>query len=386
MPRIFKSSDDCCGCSARTQICPSKAISMIPDSLGFLYPQIDNTKCTDCGLCEKVCSFRSNYDLSNNLPEPLLFGLKHGIESERMESQSGGAFALLSDWVLEQNGAVYGAGYADDFTVLHKRAENKLQRNEFRGSKYVQSNISDIFPLLTGDLKSKKYVLFSGTPCQTAAIHSFVKLKKLDDSKLFLVDLICHGAPAPFVWKNYLTYLEQKFHDKIIKTNFRDKQFGWREPLESYIFKSGKSVSAFSYTYLFYKHIMLRLSCGKCPFTNYNRPSDITVGDFWGIEKSNPDFAADNKGVSLVIVNSQKGRFLFDNIKEKCNFFKTVKEDSLQSNLQRPSPLHKNRKKFENDFSNFGFVYINKKYGTDSWNYKIKRILKRILKILGLRK
>lgn len=358
---------------------------MIPDSLGFLYPQIDNTKCTDCGLCEKVCSFRSDYDLSDNLPEPLLYGLKHKTESERMKSQSGGAFALLSDWILEQNGVVYGAGYADDFTVLHKRAEDKLQRNEFRGSKYVQSDISDIFPLLTEDLKSKKYVLFSGTPCQTAAIHSFVKLKKLDDSKLFLVDLICHGVPAPFVWKNYLMYLEQKFHDKIIKTNFRDKQFGWRVPLEFYIFKSGKSISAFSYTFLYYKHIMLRLSCGKCPFTNYNRPSDITVGDFWGIEKSNPDFAADNKGVSLVIVNSQKGKFLFDNIKDKCDFFTTVKENSLQANLQRPTPLHKNRKKFENDFSNYGFDYINKKYGTDSYNYKIKKILKRILRILGLK-
>lgn len=145
---------------------------MIPDSLGFLYPQIDNAKCTDCGLCKKVCSFRSDYDLSDNLPEPLLYGLKHKTESERMKSQSGGAFALLSDWILEQNGVVYGAGYADDFTVLHKRAEDKLQRNEFRGSKYVQSDISDIFPLLTEDLKSKNMFYFPEPPVkQPLFIH-----------------------------------------------------------------------------------------------------------------------------------------------------------------------------------------------------------------------
>lgn len=188
---------DCCGCTACASICAQHAISMEPDVMGFLYPKVDTDKCTECGLCEKVCAFNPNYDKSLNLLEPQIYAARHKDMHEIETSRSGAAFIAISDYVLEQGGVVYGAGYAEHFRVVHKRATNKEERNEFKGSKYVQSDLRDIFPQVKADLKQGLIVLFSGTPCQTAGLASYIG-KRLRE-KLILVDIVCHGVPAPYI-------------------------------------------------------------------------------------------------------------------------------------------------------------------------------------------
>lgn len=377
---------NCCGCTACASICPHQAISMKPDTLGFLYPKVDLQKCIDCGLCDKVCAFHSNYDKSINLPEPQIYAVRHKDMHEIETSRSGAAFIAISDYVLNQGGVIYGAGYTDHFRVVHKRATNKDERNEFKGSKYVQSDLRGIFPLIKEDLKQGLTVLFSGTPCQTAGLASYIG-KRLRE-KLILVDIVCHGVPAPYIWRDYLTYLEQKYKQPIIEVNFRDKsRVGWKGHLESFIFQDGSKKEFSTYTHLFYRHIMLRPSCSECHYTNFNRPSDFTLADYWGWEKLSSDFNIDNKGCSLLLVNTPKGMNIFEMQKKELNYLSSTKELCMQPNLQRATHLDNKYKKFEETFRKKGFITVGKIYGNLGWRYKIEqskqrisRIIKRIIK------
>ena len=229
---------DCCGCTACASICAHNAITMEPDVLGFLYPTVDESKCVDCGLCDKVCQFNDNYDRSLNLEQPLAYAARHKDIDEVMKSRSGAVFAAISDYILEQGGVIYGVGYKDHFRVSHKRATTKEERDEFRGSKYVQSDLTGIFRLVKEDLKKGLTVLFSGTPCQTSGLNAYVG-KKLREN-LILVDIVCHGVPSPFIWRDYIAHLEKEQGDQIVAVNFRDKElFGWKAHKESYKFKMG---------------------------------------------------------------------------------------------------------------------------------------------------
>ena len=364
----------CCGCSACANICPHKAISMSPDALGFLYPEVDTQKCVECGLCEKVCAFTDSYDRSNNLPEPDVYAARHKDIAEIEKSRSGAMFAALSDWVLDTGGVVYGAGYAEHFRVIHKRATTRKQRDEFRGSKYVQSDMGHVFCEVAEDLRAGKAVLFTGTPCQTSGLQSFLKLRHVSTDLLYVVDIVCHGVPGPYIWRDYLAYIEKKQGSKVLAVNFRDKsQLGWTAHKESFTFQDGKT---YTYTYTFYQHIMFRHSCGKCHFTNFQRPSDITIADFWGWQKVDADFNADDKGCSLVLVNTEKGRKLFDKIKSQMNLRISDRESCLQPNLQHPSEIHPLRQAFEEDYKKHGFLYVARKYGDMGWRYRWK-VLKR---------
>lgn len=228
---------DCCGCTACASVCNHDAITMEPDALGFLYPKVDESRCTDCGLCEKVCAFNNNYDTSLNLPKPDAYAARHKDMDEIMKSRSGAAFAAISDYILEQGGVVYGAGYKDHFRVAHKRATTKEERDEFRGSKYVQSDLSGVFRLIKQDLKNGLTVLFSGTPCQTSGLNSYVG-KKLREN-LVLIDIVCHGVPSPYIWRDYIAYLEKNQGAPIVWVNFRDKQkYGWAAHHETFKFKN----------------------------------------------------------------------------------------------------------------------------------------------------
>lgn len=362
----------CCGCTACASICKHKAISMQPDRLGFLYPIVDEAKCTDCGLCEKVCAFHADYDKSFNLQTPDVYAVRHKRMDEIERSRSGAMFVAVSDWVLAQGGVVYGAGYAEHFRVIHKRAVTLQERDEFRGSKYVQSDLNDVFCQVTKDLQKGRIVLFSGTPCQTSGLHSFLGVKRVDVKNLFLVDIVCHGVPSPYYWRDYLAYIEKKKGKTVSAVNFRDKsKLGWAAHKESFTFDDGVT---YTYTYTFYQHIMFRRSCGKCHFTNFQRPSDLTLADFWGWQKVDSSFNADDKGVSLVLVNSAKGRLLFDVVKEQVNYIKTDTAKCIQPNLQHPSEIHPLRDAFESDYQKHGFVYVAQKYGDLGWRYKVRRL------------
>lgn len=378
---------NCCGCTACASICPHQAISMEPDALGFLYPKVDLQKCIDCGLCDKVCAFHSNYDKSINLPEPHIYAVRHKDMHEIETSRSGAAFIAISDYVLNQGGVIYGAGYTDHFRVVHKRATNKDECNEFKGSKYVQSDLRGIFPLIKEDLKRGLTVLFSGTPCQTAGLASYIG-KRLRE-KLILVDIVCHGVPAPYIWRDYLTYLEQKYQQPIIEVNFRDKsRIGWNGHIESFVFQNGNKKESKTYSHLFSKCIMMRPSCSKCYYTNFNRPSDLTLADYWGWEKLSSDFNKDNKGCSLLLINTKKGQDIFEESKNKLNYLSTSQTLCTQPNLQHPSIFHNQWIKFENLYVKKGFLNVAKKYGNLGWRYKasqgkqfIKSIIKKIIKL-----
>lgn len=368
----------CCGCSACASICAHKAITMKPDGMGFLYPEVDESKCADCGLCNQVCAFNSTYDKSQNLVSPDVYAVRHKDMDEIETSRSGAVFIALSDWILEHGGIVYGAGYEGHFSVVHKRAVSKEERNEFKGSKYVQSDLKDTFLQVKKDLKQGYKVMFSGTPCQTSGLLSYLRTLKQDISQLYVVDLVCHGVPAPYVWRDYLRYVEKKYHTKITSVNFRDKsQIGWTAHKESFNL-GNKYVCTSTYTDLFYKHIMFRHSCGVCPFTNLKRPSDLTIADFWGWEKVDESINRDDKGVSLLLVNTEKGRSLFSEIESYVNFLRTDIRYCMQPNLEHPSIINLLRERFEKDFTSKGFVYCGKKYGNMGIRYRLFDMLRKI--------
>ncbi len=378
--------ENCSGCSACQQICPKQCIDMVPDALGFLYPKVDESICIECGLCEKVCAFNSNYDKSTNLETPDVYAVRHKDMKEIESSRSGAMFIAMSDWILDHGGVVYGVGYLDHFRVAHKRAITKDERNEFKGSKYVQSDLNSCFSQVLQDLKDNLYVIFTGTPCQTAGLRSYLKTARCDTNKLYVCDIVCHGVPSPKFWKDYLSHIEKKAGKKATEVNFRDKtKLGWAAHKESFKFGSQKT---YTYTYTFYQHIMFRHSCGVCHYTNFQRPSDITIADYWGWQKVDPTFNADNKGVSLVLANSVKGQELFDAVKHQLNYIKTDTESCLQPNLQHPTTIHPKRDDFEKDYIKYGLVYVCKKYGDMAWSYKlkfqlarVKRLIKRMVKI-----
>lgn len=377
---VNKSSIDCCGCSACYAICPKDAISMKSDCLGFLYPVVDYEKCIDCGKCDKVCAFNDQYDRSNNLINPIAYAVRHKEISEMMKSRSGAIFVAISDEVLRQGGVVYGAGYDENKKVVHKRAINARDRDEFRGSKYVQSEMGTIFNEVINDLKNGLFVLFSGTPCQTAGLASFIGKKYRQN--ILLVDIICHGVPSPFIWRDYLTYQEKKHHHKIVSFEFRDKELGWKAHKESFIFNNGKKIYDNLFKFLFINNLISRNSCSQCHYCNTDRPSDITIGDYWGWEKNVPDFNKDDKGISLVICNTEKGLRFFYSVSKDIDYINVPIENSLQPNLIAPSIPHPKREHLESDYATFGFDYIAKHYGNKSISFKCKKIISLIKRII----
>lgn len=372
---------DCCGCTACASVCTHDAISMEPDVMGFLYPKVNESRCVECGLCEKVCAFHPDYDRSLNLAIPEAYGVRHKDMEQVMRSQSGAAFAAISDYVLEQGGVVYGAGYKDHFRVAHKRATTKAERDEFRGSKYVQSDLSGVFRHVRQDLRSGMMVLFSGTPCQTAGLHSYVCAgggKSLRNN-LILVDLICHGVPSPYLWRDYLSYLERKQHDSICSVNFRDKIYNWGSHVESYRYEKSKSRKSHTFwTNLFYQHLMLRHSCGQCRYCNLERPSDITIADLWNLQKVLPGCHNDHKGYSLMLVNTERGREIARLIRSNLRMTPVMLKDCMQPNLQHPSTLHPDRNQFETDYATYGFERALRKHGLMRWSLIISMRIQKI--------
>lgn len=363
--------DECSGCSACFNICPQDAITMQADDEGFLFPQINKIKCIKCRLCEKTCFYKTEYKVqSDHIGKPKVYAAKHKDLDIRMASQSGGMFTAISDYVLAQGGIIYGVGYDEKFRVCHKRAETREQRDEFRGSKYVQSDLKDIFRKVKEDLQLGSYVMFSGTPCQIAGLVKYFDEKKYE--KLILVDIVCHGVPSPMIWERYLTFLMDKYDGKIQKTNFRNKEFGWHSHMET-INIDNKVISNFAYTSLFYEHLIFRESCHNCRFTNLKRVSDITIADCWGIEKNMPQID-DNKGVSLVIVNTEKGGGILGKTSSNLELYEIMIEQYMQPQLQYSSKASEKRAEFWQDYNKHRFVYILEKYA----GYSLKnRVIKK---------
>ena len=385
MIELFQDKSTCCGCHACCNICPKNAITMQVDPEGFKYPVIDSDKCIDCKLCEKVCTFNKNTDISKNTQQ--YYAAKHIVNDIRSTSTSGGVFTAVSDLVLKQNGVVYGAKFDKDLSVVHSRAETSVQRDEFKGSKYVQSNMNDVFEQVIDDLNNKKTVLFTGTPCQCDAIKSYLNIKKADQSKLILCDFVCHGTPSPLIFKEHLSALEKLHGSKVKNYYFRSKINGWNRHTEMCVLENGKTdhSSHISQTYkrIFHSCTALRPSCHNCQYASLSRVSDMTFADCWGINKTAPEFD-DNKGVSLIIINSTKGQAVFEAIKQNLNLFKIDINDVLQPQLQYPIKPSPEREQFWKNYHNKGYSYLIKYYNNVSCTTAIRNFMKVILIKAGI--
>lgn len=303
---------------------------------------------------------------------PEVYAVRHIDENTRLTSQSGGAFAAISDHVLENEGIVYGCVLDENLQAVHVRAADKASRDRMRGSKYIQSRLNDTFKAAKADLQAGKQVLFSGTPCQIAGLRKFMG-KEYDN--LFCVDLVCHGVPSPAVWQRYLEWRQAQTGQRAQQADFRNKKaYGWHEHYETIQFNAGKKIGSNVFANIFYSHMALRPCCYTCPFKKALHPGDITIGDYWGVEKTAPEFD-DNMGVSLVLINNNKGANLFAKIEERVYWKQTRLEDSMQRPLIAPFPRPENRDRFWAELAAQDFAFIARKYGKDSFKAKVREKL-----------
>jgi len=357
---------NCDGCTACYSICPKNAIEMKPDAFGFLYPRVNLENCIDCGLCTKVCPL---ININNEMNEqvPLCFAARHKKKGELLKSRSGAVFKAIGDYVLKNNGVVYGAAFDKTWYVRHIRVDGPKELDVLRGSKYVQSDMRGIFPKVYSDLQAGLLVCFSGTPCQCAGLRSYLKLKKVDITRLLCVDIVCHGVPSPFLWKDYVSWVQKKYKDEIIAINMRDKTIvGWNGHEESFQLSKAKKIYKHSFRVLYHTELITRKSCYRCNFANLNRPSDLTLADFWNFRKVVPNLNNDNKGISQVLVNTKKGKKLLDAILSDITLIPTDLQISKQYNMEHSTPEPTGRDDAENFYHANGFKSFMKKYG--DWN------------------
>lgn len=363
MEKVYLNKKNCSGCSACYNACPTKAINMKPDEEGFLYPTIDQSLCIDCHKCVNICPLicRGSYK-EKTVPEFLV--AKHKSEEVLMKSTSGGAFTALSDAILREGGVVYGVDYDDEFHVLHKRAETFEDRNRMRISKYVQSNIGNIFKQIKKDLINKRKVLFTGTPCQAAGLRGYIGKSPLTEN-LYVCDLICHSIPSPLVWEDYKRLLEKEYGGKLTSIQFRSKIIDWsrENSNKTFLFTTSNSQEIHNderfYKLFFGEKTIMRPSCEQCQFTDIHRASDITIADYWGIEKYAPEWM-DTKGVSVILINNPKGAELIEKCSKELKYEHRPKEESLaeQQRLSEPVQFPEDRSKFWDDYRKHGFEYI----------------------------
>lgn len=350
-------ASNCCGCTVCKEICPKKAIEMIQDSHGFAAPRI-NDNCIECGLCERMCPLISEKRETGANRESYV--LKRKDDQLRRLSQSGGAFSVFAEGVLGQKGVIYGALVDKNMDVVYARVDSIKRLQGLRGSKYVQADVKNVYSLVRNDLLRNQLVLFSGTPCHVHGLYNYLQAKKVCTERLYTVDIICHGVVSPLVYQDYRAYFERIHRTKIRAFNFRDKQFGWRRVAVSIKAGLNKYISG-DYVKIFHSDLPLRDCCYECKFANLSRVGDVTVGDCWGIEHCNKEFD-DGKGCSLLLVNTDKGRWLFRENKNQFHYLSVSIEKMLQPNLIRPTPKPSKTDDFWFDYQTYGFEYAAFKY------------------------
>ena len=335
----------CCGCSACAQICPKQCIAMMPDSEGFCYPKINETICVKCGLCEKVCPMLKSQNMQGQVHAWAAYCKEDKI---RLASSSGGIFSLLAEEILEEGGVVFGAAFDGQMMVHHVAVESVRDLERLRGSKYLQSRIENSYADVKAYLAADRKVLFSGTACQIAGLLHFLGRPY---EKLWTVDVLCHGVPTPTLWKNYLSEQNRAFKMPVGQISFRDKSQGWKKYQVAWKVEGGEiyrqPASRNPYMRLFLSNICLRPSCYDCHFKGFPRVSDLTLGDCWGVEQHSPEMD-DDKGTSVVIVNTEKGNTLREKIAGRC-VWKEEKLDVLlppTADSRKSVQPHPNRRRF----------------------------------------
>ena len=351
---------------------------MEPDENGFWHPNIDEGICINCGLCEKFCPILKEY---KGNAKGKAYACINKNEEIRRQSSSGGIFTLLAENVIARGGVVFGAAFDEKFAVRHIAVEQTKDLDKLRGSKYLQSYIGDAYTHAKSFLESGRLVLFSGTPCQISGLKAYLG-KEYDN--LIMQDIICHGVPSPKVWQKYVDFRQKSADAQAQKIEFRNKRYGWQDYSLLLEFENGeeyiKTSSKDPYMRAFLTNLCLRESCYDCHSKSLERESDITLADFWGIKGVLPDMD-DDKGTSLILVNSKKGESVFEEIKEDMVYEEvdidivarrnTAACKSVAYNKSRSSFL---KQIFEKNFEKTVEKYCKTKY--------IRRILSKIKKII----
>ncbi len=382
---------DCCGCRNCENICPKQAIEMIENNEGFVYPHINNA-CVDCGLCTKVCPWINEFDRKHYLKHPKCYAAINNDIEVQNKSSSGGLFGAFAKYILDNNGLVCGAILDENLKVRHICIDKIENLEKLYGSKYIASELSNVFKQIKEELNNGRFVLFCGTPCQVNALLLYVQ-KEYDN--LYTLEIICHGTPSQKLFDRYITYLEKKFHIKIRGYDFRNKKAAkWGTFKSLLTYSDGKRIHHKSLNADFdkyYKNFLdgsnYRESCYICKYAKKERNADVTIGDFWGIEDIMPEII-DYNGVSEIIINSNKGMALFYKIKDKVttkdvNFDEIIKYNGqLEQPTQRPFIRDEYYKGMDSSdyFKNMNIKVNIKSYikllFPQSLKFKIKRLLK----------
>jgi coenzyme F420-reducing hydrogenase beta subunit len=390
-----KDKSKCTGCRCCEYICPVGAISMVNDEEGFLYPVVDEDICISCGLCEKRCPIASdNVSSVKRLDQPLVYASNNKDKLVLKKSSSGGMFTVLAEAILNKGGAVVGCVFDEALNPTHIIAETKTQIARMRGSKYIQSNIQDTFPKTKEILKADRWVLYTGTPCQIAGLRAYLKV---DYEKLITVDLVCHGVPSNALFQEYLSWLECKLKGKVVDYRFRDKtKYGWASAGSFTYIKNDKAhikqllpETDYYYYYYYLNGNIYRESCYVCSFASSNREGDFTIADYWDIQKYHSEFYPP-EGVSMILVNTTKGKQVFDEIVDKIRFIPSKLEYALKTNgnLNKPTPRPDTRDFIYTDIKKLGFEAAAKKHCNlkritpilkRAIPYEVKTVIKRLL-------
>ena len=360
---------------------------MHADEEGFWYPKVDYDKCIECSLCIKVCPIINKVTVKN---EPSAYACINNNEAIRLESSSGGLFTLIAEQIIDDGGAVFGASFNENLEVEHSYVELKQDLEKLRGSKYVQSRIGKTYEQAKHLLKSGRKVLFTGTPCQIDGLKSYLG-KSYDN--LLCVDIVCHGVPSPEVWRKYVDYRQERAGSAVQRISFRRKDDGWKRFSVLFLFKNNteylKTLDKDLYMKAFLKDVCLRPSCYACEFKTIHRQSDITLADFWGVQNMLPDMD-DDKGTSLIFVNSKAGQAMIEKIADKMQFKEVDINEAIKYNPAaiKSAASNSNREKFFKEIHTLAFDKLVKKYCTDKLSVRIIRRIKllarAILKKLGL--
>lgn len=364
MEKIFQKKEDCCGCTACGSVCPQNAIEMIQDAHGFWYPSVNQEKCVNCGLCQKVCSF---HEKEKKDVRPTVYAAFNKSNEKRLSSSSGGIFIETAESIINKGGVVYGAKFDEAYNVYHSRETELCGLKALKGSKYVQSNIKNCFKMIQKDLNDYKTVLFVGVPCQVGGLKAYLGREY---NNLYLIDLACHGVASPKVWQIYIK--KRVKGRKIRSVSFRDKSRGWKNFSLQITYDTGKylvSQDRDQYMTLFLNKLILRESCFNCPYNSYNREGDITLADFWGIDVYKPHLD-DNQGISAVLVNTQRGEKLFNQIKDNLIYEHSNIKECLQGPFESCMSPNKKSEKFWKLFE-IDFDRAINKFG----RYSLKRVL-----------
>jgi coenzyme F420-reducing hydrogenase beta subunit len=376
---------------------------MESDDEGFLYPIVDNTICINCGLCEKVCPVIHPFDSKKD--DPIPFACKSLNDDLVERSSSGGLFSIIAHHILSDKGVVFGAAFDSSWGVHHIFVESYDSIGPLRESKYVQSDLGNCFSDIKDFINSGRKVLFTGTPCQVAGLNHFLD-KNPNKSNLTTIDIICHSCPSPLVWKDYLSLIEKKSgNNRISSITFRDKEYkGWKQyslrisvvdgdycrdgiNKEKVVLKQTSQTNLYMQGFL--NDLYCRPSCANCPARNYKSGSDITLGDCWAVDKYY-DNVDDDKGLSVALLNTEKGIDLFESIKDQLFSFKMKYEEVEPGALHAPLTMntgpHPFRKLFfrMKDIIPLEFLIYTCLTPVKIWNNTVSLSKRSIRRILGV--